>query len=160
VQGSVEHEEEGQDENEGEADDKEDWAEYGEVFLCGECEHGDANDHAGSADCCCSNYLRLILGSDEADHSRQAKGENSDQNVVEGDDSAEAAAEEEDSCQKVAYNRSNHDSETGLMILVNEIIEEVASQNDKDGGNSELESHECVDLLDEADSDISITELI
>ena len=142
MQGSVEHEEEGQDENEGEADDKEDWAEYGEVFLCGECEHGDANDHAGSADCCCSYNLRLILGSDEADHSRQAKGENSDQDVVEGDDSAEAAAEEEDGCQKVAYYRCNHDSETGLRILSNETIEVVASQYDKDGGNSELESHE------------------
>ena len=160
MQGSVEHEEEGQDESEGEADDKEDWAEYGEVFLCGECEHGDANDHAGSANCGSSYYSWLILGSDEADHSRQAKGENSDQNVVEGDDSAEAAAEEEDGCQKVPYNRSNHDSETGLRIISNKIIEEVASQYDKDGGNSELESHECVDLLDEADSDISITELI
>ena len=142
MQGSVEHEEEGQDENEGEADDKEDWAEYGEVFLCGECEHGDANDHAGSADCCCSYNLRLILGSNEADHSRQAKGENSDQDVVEGDDSAEAAAEEEDGCQQVPYNRSYHDSETGLRILGNENVEVVASQNDEDGGNCELQGHE------------------
>ena len=138
MQGVVPHEEEGQDESEGEADDKEDWPEHGEVFLCGECEHGDANDHAGSADCCSSNYLRLILSSNEADHCGQAEGEYSDQDVVKGDDSAEAAAEEEDSCQKIPYNRSNHDSETGLTILGNEIIKEVASQNDKDGCNCEL----------------------
>ena len=138
MQGFVPHEEEGQDESEGEANDKEDRPKHGEVFLCGECEHCDANDHPGSADCCSLYDLRLILSSDEADHCRQAEGENSDQDVVKGDDSAEAAAEEEDSCQKIPYNRSNHDSETGLTIIANEIIKEVASQNDKDGCNCEL----------------------
>lgn len=142
MEGVVPHEEEGQDESESKANDKEDWAEHGEVFLCGECEHSDANDHACSANCCSSYYSRLILGSDEADHSRQAEGENSDQDVVKGNDSAEAAAEEEDGCQKVPHNRSNHDSETGLRILGNENVEVVASQNDEDGGNSELQGHE------------------
>ena len=142
MKGVVPHEEEGQDESEGEADDKEDWPEHGEVFLCGECVHGDANDHAGSADCCSSYYSWLILSSNEADHSRQTEGENSDQDVVKGHNSAEAAAEEEDSCQKIPYNRSNHDSDTGLTILDNEIVKEVASQYDKDGGNCELQGHE------------------
>ena len=92
MQGVAPHEEEGHNEDEGEANDKEDRPEHGEVVLCGECVYSDANDHAGGADCCGSDDSRLILSSDEADHSREAEGENSYQDVVEGDHSTEAAA--------------------------------------------------------------------
>ena len=69
VQSLAPQEEEWEDEKDGEADDKEERSEHGEVVLCRECVYRDANYHSGSADCCRCYYSWLILSSDEADHS-------------------------------------------------------------------------------------------
>ena len=46
------------------------------------------------------------------------------------------------------------------MILEHKLFEEAASKFDVDGGNSELQDNQWVDLVDEADSDIFVTKLI
>ena len=160
MQSLTPHEEEWEDESEGEANHKEERSEHGKVILCGECVHCDANYHSGCADCSCSYYFWLILSSNKADHSREADCKNSYQNVVMRDNSAKAAADDEDGCKKISYNCSTHYSHTCLAILVNEIIKEVTSQYDEYCGHSELQTQNRVDFLDEADSDIAVTELI
>jgi predicted choloylglycine hydrolase len=76
------------------------------------------------------------------------------------DNSAKAAADDEDGCKKISYNCSTHYSHTCFAILVNEIIKEITSQYDEYCGHSELQTQNRVDFLDEADSDIAVTELI
>jgi len=77
-----------------------------------------------------------------------------------GYNSAKAAADDEDSCHKIPYNCSAHYSDAGFTILESEISNKDRSQYDEDGGNSELQTQYRVDLLDEADSDIAVSELI